>query len=333
MTARQRDPETFAPVFVLSPARSNSTVAVAMIGRHPQLYGFPELALFRRGTVGELMTDPPDWRGAPAHRRMAGLLRAIAELHDGEQTDASIAAALTWLQDRLEWRSADVYDHLLDACAPRIGVEKSPEHAGGDAPLARVAAAYPRARYIHLTRHPVPAVQSMYREWHTLGYWTIEPQLFHHFCLGIWYFQHARIDRFIAQRDAERVLLVRSEDLVNSPAAAAAAHLRMAARRRLRRRDRRDVPPRGVALRPARAVTGARRRRQRLPARSRPAPDAAARHARRPRRLARRPVAARSGARARRTDGLWPLTPRFLSQITDAAKLAGELGLDVCQNG
>ena len=218
MTAPQRDPETFAPVFVLCPARSNSTVAVAMIGRHPQLYGFPELALFRRGTVGELMTDPPDWRGAPAHRRMAGLLRAIAELHDGEQTDASIAAAGAWLQDRREWRSADVYDHLLDACAPRIGVEKSPEHASGDAPLARVEAAYPRARYIHLTRHPVPAVQSMHREWHTLGYWTIEPALFHHFCLGVWYFQHARIDRFVAQRDAERVLRVRSEDLVNSPA-------------------------------------------------------------------------------------------------------------------
>ncbi len=253
------------------------------------------------------MTDPPDWRGAPAHRRMAGLLRAIAELHDGEQTDASIAAAGAWLQDRREWRSADVYDHLLDACAPRIGVEKSPEHASGDAPLARVEAAYPRARYIHLTRHPVPAVQSMHREWHTLGYWTIEPELFHHFCLGVWYFQHARIDRFVAQRDAERVLRVRSEDLVNSPA----PQLRRICTW-LRVDDSDDAidamchPERSpyARLGPSQALGGGDSgylrdpvlRPTRCPTRSTSPPTGASTRG------------SSSGARARRTDGLWPVT-------------------------
>jgi hypothetical protein len=215
--APQRDPLWFSPLFVLAPARTNSTVAATMIGMHPQLCGFPELALFRRDTIGELMVDPPGWRGAPAQRRMAGLLRSLAQVHDGEQTDASVAAAVAWLDERRAWPVGQVYDHLLAGVAPRIGVEKSPENASRDDYLARLAASYPRARFIHLTRHPVPSVRSMHHHWHELGYWTITPELFFHFCLGVWYFQHERIQRFVGALPEDRRLTVRSEDLLNTP--------------------------------------------------------------------------------------------------------------------
>src|SRR5262249_10281696 len=47
----------FAPVFVLAPARSHSSVAVAMLSQHPAMYGFPELRLFRARDVAGLLKD------------------------------------------------------------------------------------------------------------------------------------------------------------------------------------------------------------------------------------------------------------------------------------
>src|SRR5947209_5720522 len=66
------------PVLILCTPRSCSSVVCAMLGRHPQLYGFPELNLFVFDTVGEL------WRHSntpgPAEGSYGtGLLRVIAE--------------------------------------------------------------------------------------------------------------------------------------------------------------------------------------------------------------------------------------------------------------
>jgi hypothetical protein len=192
------------PVFVLAPPRSGSTVAVAMLGRHPQLYGFPELGLFRTDTIAARPAAP-------------GLIRALAQLHDGEQTPHTTAAAQAWLHERRDWPGAKVYDHLRAACAPQIAVEKSPEHTWSDAPLRRIAAACPDARYVHLVRHPFTTVASMHRQWRDRGHWAIEPRLLHHFCLGVWLHQHARIERFLAPPEANRRIVVRAEDLVTRP--------------------------------------------------------------------------------------------------------------------
>jgi Sulfotransferase family len=214
---RSRDPLWFSPLFLLAPARSNSTVINAMLGMHPELWGFPELALFRRETVAEIVEDAPGWRGAPARMRLAGLLRSLAEIHDGEQTETTIAEAMTWVTARRSWRVESILDHLLAGVAPRIGVEKSPEHSSHDHYLKRLAAAYPRARFLHVTRHPLPSIESMYKHWNQLGYWDIDPELFHHFCLGVWFHQHRRIAQLIASLPPDRGLQVRSEDLLNAP--------------------------------------------------------------------------------------------------------------------
>src|SRR5581483_11766354 len=109
------------------------------------------------------------------------------------------------------------YDHLLGCIAPRIGVQKSPEDSGRDEYLARVAAAYPRARFLHLTRHPISSAGSMHRAWKELGYWDIAPEAFHNFCVGVWYHQHLRIDRFVSSLPPDRGLRARAEDVLNSP--------------------------------------------------------------------------------------------------------------------
>jgi hypothetical protein len=214
----RRDPLWFSPVFVLCPARSNSSVATAMLGQHPDICAFPELALFRRATLGAMLTDPPGWKGQPSRLRLAGFYRALAQLHNGVQTEVTVAAASEWVSARQSWRPADALDHLLELAAPRIGIEKSPENSSREEYLDRLATAYPRARFLHLTRHPVTSVASMYAVWHDKSYWSVSPELFHHFCVGIWYFQHRRIHEFTSSLPADRALQIRSEDVVNSPA-------------------------------------------------------------------------------------------------------------------
>jgi hypothetical protein len=164
-----RDPLRYAPVFVLAPARSNSSVVTAMLGQHPRLCVFPELALFRKATVAELLTDPAGWRGPPARLRLAGLLRALAEHHDGCQTPETVAAASRFIEERRAWGVGEILDHLLELAHPRLGLEKSPENSSRDEYLSRLDAAYPRARYLHLTRHPVTTAASMHAAWSDRG--------------------------------------------------------------------------------------------------------------------------------------------------------------------
>ena len=129
----RRDPLRYAPVFVLAPARSNSSVVTAMLGQHPELCAFPELALFRKETVGDLLTDPPGWTGAPAAQRMAGVYRALAEHHDQRQTSDTVSAAADWVESRSGWDVAELLDYLLALAALAEGAREVIVAVGGSA--------------------------------------------------------------------------------------------------------------------------------------------------------------------------------------------------------
>jgi sulfotransferase family protein len=212
-----RDPLRHSPVFVVAPARSHTSVTVSMLGQHPQLRAFPELILFRAATVGKLLAPPTGESRVPLKARTAGLLRALAQEHEGVQSEESIERALAWLRAREGWTAADVLDHLLAMAAPATGVEKSPENTGRDDFLSRMNAAYPLARYLHLVRHPATTVASMREAWLPINYWNVQPELFHQFCLAVWYHQHSRILRFSRHLPAARYRQVRSEDILNHP--------------------------------------------------------------------------------------------------------------------
>jgi hypothetical protein len=204
-------------VFVVAPARSHTSVIVSMLGQHPQLRAFPELILFRAATVEELLVPPADQRSVALKVRMAGLLRALAQEHEGVQSEESIERALAWLRARARWTVADVLDHLLARAAPAAGVEKSPESTGRDDYLSHMDAAYPRARYLHIVRHPVTTVASMHQAWLPTNRWNVHPEVFHQFCLAVWYHQHSRIMRFAHRLPEMRYRRVRSEDILNHP--------------------------------------------------------------------------------------------------------------------
>ena len=162
-----RDPGRFAPIFVLATARSYSSVVTTMIGQHPELAGLPELKLFCSRTIGELEASLPRfWIERGITHRSPGLVRAVAQLEFGGQDADRLARARAWLGERSDWSGADVLDVLLERLSPRRGVEKSPENVETDAALEELARAYPRARYLHLTRHPVATQRSLQEHYH-----------------------------------------------------------------------------------------------------------------------------------------------------------------------
>lgn len=212
LLAPPRDPYKYAPVVVLAPARSCSSVVSAMLGSHPGLYGFPELLLFSEATVGEVLDAPPylpsvltpearaNWRAAP------GLRRAVAQVLRGGQGNTEMAWAERYLQARRYWPGAALFDELLGALTPTVGVEKSPETVRSAENLQRVREWFPRARLLHLVRHPVAYVRSL----------QVHLMVFDHpeVCARGWLSTNNRIEDFCASLPPSQTLRVRAEDVL-----------------------------------------------------------------------------------------------------------------------
>jgi len=186
-----------------------------MIGQHPDLAGLPELKLFAYPTIGELQASLPRyWIERGVTHRSPGLLRALAEFEFGGQTLESLSAAREWINERLLWSGAAVFDFLLERVSPRIAVEKSPENVNTDDTLERVSSAYARARYLHLTRHPVTTQRSMQE--HLSRTVPAHPQDGEPMAgIAAWYETHRRILHFAADLPADRYTRVRAEDVLN----------------------------------------------------------------------------------------------------------------------
>jgi hypothetical protein len=212
-----RDPDRFAPVFLLATPRSYSSVITAMIGQHPQMVGFPELKLFAYATIGELEESLPEyWRRRGAKHRSPGLVRAIAQFAFGGQQIGLLDQAQTWLRERKRWSGTDVLDFLLALSTPRTGIEKSPENVESDEALLRLSLAYPRAKYLHVTRHPVSTQKSMKDHLARMvpGYtMTGQPMS------GIsgWVATQQRILSFATPLPGNRYLRIKGEDILSSP--------------------------------------------------------------------------------------------------------------------
>lgn len=152
MTVRQ-------PLFILCPGRSFSSVVCMSIGQHPDLYGLPEIYLGIVDTLDEWLRLP----ARPGRKHMnQGLLRVVAELHHGEQTEETVRQARSWLRQRRQWTTTRMFHYLAELVAPRQLVDKSPTQ-GKPENLARLHRMFPRAYFLHLTRHPRSTGNSFYR--------------------------------------------------------------------------------------------------------------------------------------------------------------------------
>jgi hypothetical protein len=206
-----------APVFILATARSYSTVSIAMLAQHPDLFGFPELGLFRTPEVGGMLTEHKGQTRLQAQlfrNHLTGVLRAVAHLHEGAQTADAIDRAERWLAERSDWPTVRLMDHLLDIVTPRTGIEKSPDSTNTDKALDACVNAYPNARFLHLTRHPVTTQRSMFEQariWDGDGLGKIDRAAF------AWFLSHSRIAKKLAPMPARKWLRVRAEDLLRNP--------------------------------------------------------------------------------------------------------------------
>lgn len=141
---------------ILTSPRSFSSVVGGMLGQHPDMYGMPETNLFTADTVQSLIVGYNMVGDQARH----GLLRTLAQLHDGEQTVESIDTAQQWLHEHSHWTTKQVFDHIRESVQPKIVVEKSPRMVRRVMHMRRVYEMYPNASFLHLTRHPRSMAQS-----------------------------------------------------------------------------------------------------------------------------------------------------------------------------
>jgi hypothetical protein len=204
------------PIFILAPARSYSTVTLALLAGHPDIYGFPEMMLFEAGTVGDLLD-----RTAASKRwamvkdiRLSGILRAVSDMLEGSQDNPSIDRAKEWLVARSSWSPPQLMDYLLSHVYPMIGLEKCPDTSLSDDALDACLRYYPQSRYIHLTRHPATTMRSMIHYWSAL---TEDAESLVTTAASVWYASHLRIVRRLSQLPPERWMKIRAEDIVGDP--------------------------------------------------------------------------------------------------------------------
>jgi hypothetical protein len=188
-----------------------------MLGEHPDLYGFPELHIF----VGDTVQDVIDFEKSNNKRHAGGppgLLRTLAQLHDGVQTNATAFRAIGWLNERRDWPSKKLMDYLLEAVAPKIGLEKSPVTSQKALFLDRVYACYPDAYYLHLTRHPI-STRSSWGEFleNKLSRRKEHGRSERMDRLVGWYHIHMNILRFTGTLPLGQSLRVKGEDILSAP--------------------------------------------------------------------------------------------------------------------
>ena len=143
------------PLFIVAPPRSFTSVIGGMLGQHPQAYGMPEMNL----SAGDRLGDNFDLDGRVAPN--SGMLRLLAQLQGGAQTDVTVIEARQWISRRLHWTTTRAFEHIQGLIGPKIMVEKSPRTTMKIDSLRRMARFFPKARFLHLTRHPRTTGKSM----------------------------------------------------------------------------------------------------------------------------------------------------------------------------
>jgi hypothetical protein len=206
------------PIFILASPRSFTSVICAMLGRHPQLYGVPELNLFTAETLEQLVRRMKGSRLQQQH----GLLRTIAQLYAGEQTLLSIEMARRWVFNRLHKSTGEVYTELCHKVAPLRIIDKSPSYSMKSIYLNRIRETFPDAYYLHLIRHPRSQGNSVMNlsdgilaqicrsiDYSTKPY-TLDPQY-------LWYRMQSKILDFLSTVPSHQQMRLRGEDILNDP--------------------------------------------------------------------------------------------------------------------
>jgi hypothetical protein len=184
-----------------------------MLGRHPQLYGVPELHLLRYETVGEFLHG--------CSRAMFpmtdGLLRTIAQIVFEEQSTLAVERARSWLRRRSDWTTGFLIEEIADFVSPARLVEKSPSTVFEMEYMLRSLEMFPDARFLHLTRHPMgfgKSIMKLLQLPRAQPGWLLDaaadPAM-------LWYSRNRTICEFLEVVPQHLQMRVRGEDLLSEP--------------------------------------------------------------------------------------------------------------------
>jgi hypothetical protein len=222
----------FAPLIILAPPRSFTSVVCAMLGEHPQMYGVCELHL------GPARTLAHWWRmcNGASFSMADGLLRVVAELRFGGQTQYGVECARGWLHRRAHWTTGYMLEALSRFIAPKILVEKSPSTVYRLEYMGRLFSMFPQARFLQLTRHPIAQARSVIElirvtEQHgPVPYWMLNLASYPYWpksdrperILDIdpqrgWYALNLNIREFLKSVPEKQQMRVKGEDLLTKP--------------------------------------------------------------------------------------------------------------------
>ncbi len=133
------------PLVLLCPHQALATAVADLLGRHPEIVSLGALNLFAAATVADLLTLR---RGRALN--LDSLLRALAGPDPANRPDQ----ALRWLDERSQWTTGRVLDHLLTRTGDRIMVDASSTTVSSPDNLRRALASVPQARFLHVVHHP-----------------------------------------------------------------------------------------------------------------------------------------------------------------------------------
>jgi hypothetical protein len=190
-----------------------------MLGQHPQMYGMPELHLFKCADVAEWFDRCRRETFPCGH----GMRRAVAQLYFGGQTERTVLQARSWLMARMHLTTGQLLRTLAARVYPKTIIEKSPSIHFDLEALMRAFTMFPQARFIHLVRHPKGQGASVLnfmkvRASHgpiPPGHWLLklsgpDPQ-------HAWHALNRNICQFLESVPDEQKRTVRGEDLLADP--------------------------------------------------------------------------------------------------------------------
>jgi len=145
-------------LIILAAPYSHASLVCAMLGQHPEMYALPDTHLFLADDIEGVLS---------AHVKIDngigdGLLRLLAQIHDGVQSDDAIQAAKKWLYEHGDWTARQLLDYVHEKLRPKILVDSSWSTVVNAENFERMRRTYPDANYLHLVSHPRHAADAFY---------------------------------------------------------------------------------------------------------------------------------------------------------------------------
>lgn len=128
-----------------------------MCGQHPQMYAVPELHLF----VAQTMAEWLNLCESATFQMNHGLLRAVAQLFFGVQTESTVRQAAGWVRRRSHVTTGFLLETLAEATHPRLLVDASPSIVHHLDFMHRAYLMFPHGRFVHLVWHPRAFAESV----------------------------------------------------------------------------------------------------------------------------------------------------------------------------